>query len=136
MELTREVTIALAECTLLNCKKCKASKFCGSMSNNDIEKSLASALLAEIDKPKVWDGAPEYAGMAMVTFAKSAKESSTVWSKVYYRELPKSRAREIAEEAAKKIRDYDYFHEAVDIKQTVAGIIESAILRDREERKE
>ena len=128
MELTREVTIALAECTLLNCKKCKASKFCGSMSNNDIEKSLASALLAEIDKPKVWDGAPEYAGMAMVTFAKSAKESSTVWSKVYYRELPKSRAREIAETTMKLYISND------DSKLT--DLIEAAILRDREERKE
>ena len=68
------------------------------MSNNDIEKSLASALIAEMDNPKVWNGAPEYAGMAMVTFAKSAKESATIWSKLYTRELPKSRAREIAEE--------------------------------------
>ena len=62
--------------------------------------SLACSLLAEMDKPKVWDGSPDNAIMAQVHFYKAPKTYATPAAipKVYTRELPKSRAREIAEE--------------------------------------
>jgi hypothetical protein len=65
---------------------------------------LASTLLAEMDKPKVWDGAPENAVIAQVHFYKAAKTYATpsATPMVYTRERPKSRAREIAEEERKR----------------------------------
>lgn len=68
---------------------------------------LASALLAEMDKPKVWDGAPENAVIAQVHFYKAAKTYATPSAipMVYTRERPMSRAREIAEEAWRSFRD-------------------------------
>lgn len=63
-------------------------------------RSMAKQLLAEMDKPKVWDGAPDYAGRATVTFEKGGSDNTTIWSKVYTRELPKTRIDEIAEDFA------------------------------------
>jgi hypothetical protein len=63
---------------------------------------LATALLAEMDKPKVWDGAPEWVNAARVRFFVNDRNDghSEVFSGTYTRELPKTRARQIAEDIA------------------------------------
>jgi hypothetical protein len=87
---------------------------------------LAKQLLAEMDKPKVWDSAPEWATKADITW--SAKTHYSGVFKSYTRELPKSRIDEIAEEAVDK-----YQRGAVGA-GSLTDIIKSAILKDREER--
>ena len=66
---------------------------------------LATALLEERAKPKVWDGAPEDAVSAVVTWCRSGE---IVGSVSYNRELPKTRARIIAEEIVRGINDEIY----------------------------
>lgn len=86
---------------------------------------LASALLSEMDKPKVWDRAPENAIIAQVHFYKAAKTYATPSAipMVYTRERPKSRAREIAEEERKRA-----FGEAKAIID-IADYVEAGILK-------
>jgi len=64
------------------------------------KRELASALIAEMDKPKVWDGAPEWATDARIrwTDRNGVTGHNDMYSQLYTRELPKTRAREIAEE--------------------------------------
>ena len=57
---------------------------------------LATALLEERAKPKVWDGAPEWATSAEV-FWESQAQGKRRTGPVFTRELPKTRARQIAE---------------------------------------
>lgn len=87
---------------------------------------LAKQLLAEMDKPKVWENAPEWATKADITW--SAKTHYSGVYKEYTRELPKTRIDEIAEEAVDK-----YKRGAVNAGD-LKDIIKSAILKDREER--
>ena len=67
--------------------------------NNDcsrrVARELATALLAERAKPKVWDGAPEWADRADVSYKGNVKGKINM--SIYTRELPKTRARQIAE---------------------------------------
>ena len=72
--------------------------------NNDcsrrVARELATALLAEMDKPKVWDGAPDWAKSARVMWSDTCKNepaNRSDYSPRYTRELPKTRARQIAE---------------------------------------
>jgi hypothetical protein len=52
-----------------------------------------------MDNPKVWDGAPDNAGFASVNFCKESGVPLQFGKTMFYtRELPKSRARVIAEE--------------------------------------
>ena len=60
-------------------------------------RDLARSLLAEMDKPKVWTNAPDNATHAEVWFA-NADLVSNGPVKIYTREPPKSRERQIAEE--------------------------------------
>lgn len=61
-------------------------------------KIMAQMLLAEMDKPGVWDNAPEWATKAVVNW--SAKTHYSGIYHEYTRELPKSPVREIAEKWA------------------------------------
>ena len=65
-------------------------------------RKLATALLEEMDKPKVWDGAPKWVNAARVRFFVNDRNDghSEVFSETYTRELPKTRARIMAEEIA------------------------------------
>jgi hypothetical protein len=69
--------------------------------NNDcsrrVARELAAALLEERAKPKVWDGAPEWAKVAHVGWYENNEQKQTLCCKCYTRELPKTRARIIAE---------------------------------------
>jgi hypothetical protein len=68
-------------------------------------RELCRALLAEMDKQKddVWKDAPNNATKASVCYHTNI--SGYIGQKTYTRELPKSRAREIAEEAWRSFRD-------------------------------
>ena len=87
--------------------------------------TIAKQLLAEMDKPGVWDGAPEWATKAVINW--SAKTHYSGVYKEYTRTLPKSRIDEIAEEAEDKYR-----RGAVGA-GSLTDIIKSAILQARKE---
>ena len=110
MELTRE-------------EVCKYAVFA---TDKDVSR-FAKALLAEMDKPKVWDNAPEWATKAVVNWSAPTHYSGVY--KEYTRELPKSRIDEIAEEAVDK-----YQRGAVGA-GSLTDIIKSAILKYAEENK-
>ena len=116
MELTREQIEKLANPTRIESLYYYESCFVA---------ELAKQLLAEMDKPKVWDGANERATAVTVNHSQSGVILS---HKCYTRELPKSRIDEIADEAVDK-----YQRGAVGA-GSLTDIIKSAILKDREER--
>ena len=98
-ELTREVLEAIVNCNGDgDCRLGSAKNFC----NNKI---LATALLEERAKPKVWDGAPEWVNAARVRFFVNDRNDghSEVFSETYRRELPKTRARKYAENLYRKL---------------------------------
>ena len=92
-ELTREVLEAMVKCDTI-CSRCKAVKLCSEGIFNTL-RILATALLEERAKPKVWDGAPEWADRADVSYKGNVKGKINI--SIYTRELPKPRARQIAE---------------------------------------
>jgi predicted metal-dependent RNase len=93
-ELTNEVLEAMVNCDG-ECIGCLAQSVCDAVG---IKRSLATALLEERAKPKVWDGAPEDATVAEVTFQRDCGELLENLSyETYNREPPKTRARQIAE---------------------------------------
>jgi len=98
-ELTREVVEAMAKCSKTSeCNRCGAYEFCKGKGWPFRFENLATALLEEMDKPKVWDGAPEDALQARITWL--TKNDVCIGPKTYTRELPKTRARIMAEEIA------------------------------------
>ena len=125
-EFTRDVLEGMTKCNTTNCcSRCSAHSYCKTHVLVQKTADLARALLAEIDKPKVWDGAPDNAIIAQVHFYKAAKTYATPTAvpEVYTRELPKSRARVIAEEARTR-----YERGAVGA-GSLDDVIESAILK-------
>ena len=93
-ELTNEVLEAIKDCDNRECTSCPAKSVC-----MGVEPKLATALLEERAKPKVWDGAPEWVNAARVRFFGNDRNDghSEVFSETYRREIPKTRARQIAE---------------------------------------
>ena len=90
-ELTNEVLEEMKKCRL-DCPSCSVNEVC----SKNLQ-ALATALLEERAKPKVWDGAPEWAKVALVGWYENNEQKQTLCCKCYTRELPKSRARQIAE---------------------------------------
>lgn len=91
-------------------------------------RAMAKQLLAEMDKPKVWDGAHEWQDRARVKhYSNSALCAMDETFKDYTRTLQKSRIDEIAEEAEDKYR-----RGAVGA-GSLTDIIKSAILQARKE---
>jgi hypothetical protein len=97
MELTRELIEAFAKCSDTRCEDCneRAKRLCNETGAVSQMETIAIALLAEMDKPKVWDGAPDDCTHCQVNFIRHMR---AIHSVVYTRELPKSRERQIAEE--------------------------------------
>ena len=98
-ELTNEVLEAIKKCKF-DCTLRGANGVC---SNYDWNQKLATALLEERAKPKVWDGAPEWAKSARVMWSDTCKNEPANrgdYSPRYTRELPKTRTRIMAEEIA------------------------------------
>ena len=96
-ELTNEVLEAIKKCKF-NCTLRGANGVC---SNYDWNQKLATALLEERAKPKVWDGAPEWAKSARVMWSDTCKNEPANrgdYSPRHTRELPKTSIDEIADE--------------------------------------
>ena len=96
-ELTREVLEAIKK-SKFDCTLRGANGVC---SNYDWNQRLATALLEERAKPKVWDGAPEDAIQAQITWF--TENGGFTGIKTYNRELPKTRARKYAENLYRKL---------------------------------
>jgi len=101
-ELTTEVLEAIVNCDG-ECIGCPVQSVCDAVG---IKRSLATALLEERAKPKVWDGAPDNAFRSIVNWYD--KSRGFIKSKVLTRELPKTRAQQIAEEIVRGINDEIY----------------------------
>ncbi|OPZ46270.1 MAG: hypothetical protein BWY95_01785 [Bacteroidetes bacterium ADurb.BinA104] len=97
-ELTNEVLEAMKKCKQ-DCPSCGAIGVCSKYGWQEMMQALATALLEERAKPKVWDGAPYWVNAARVRFFVNDRNDghSEVFSETYRRELPKTRARQIAE---------------------------------------
>ena len=134
MELTREQIITMSKCGNKGvCSLCFRNIECQLKTEDAIiANSLATALLAALDSPKVWDGAPEWATVAHIGWYKTNEQESTAYCKRYTRKPLKSRIDEIADEA---VGDRDGWKSKVNGKYAV-DIVKSAILKDREERGE
>lgn len=101
-ELTNEALEAMERCGEDigdQCTDCPAKRICHAFDALVRIKFLATALLEERAKPKVWDGAPEDATVAKVVFQRDCRELLENLSfEAYTRELPKTRIDEIADE--------------------------------------
>jgi len=95
-EMTNEVLEEMKKCGL-DCARC-GSEFCNKYDWQDIVQTLATALLEERARPKVWDKAPEWADRADVSYKGNVKGKINI--SIYTRELPKTRTRIMAEEIA------------------------------------
>lgn len=93
-ELTNEMLEVMKKCSF-SCALCDANRVCDKYDWQDTIQTLATALLADRAKPKMWDDAPEWATIADIFW--SDKTGATLGNKRYTRELPKTRARQIAE---------------------------------------
>ena len=127
-ELTREVLEAMVKCDTI-CSRCKAVKLCSEGIFNTL-RILATALLAEMDKPKVWDGAPEWANAARVRFCGNGKLCG---EREYTRELPKTRARQIAEQEGHRLAEIYGWNVAEEV--LVTNRMEAALTKYAEELK-
>lgn len=132
-ELTREVLEAIKKCNETHCNECLAVGVCCSEDDITIGQRLATALLAERAKPKVWDGAPEWVNAARVRFFVNDRNDghSEVFSETYRRELPKTRARIIAEEEGQGLAKKNGWSVAAGA--LVANVVEAALNKYAEE---
>ena len=124
-ELTREVLEAIIDCDDRVCSDCPAQNVC----TVGRDQALATALLEERAKPKVWDGAPEWATNGRVYWTNGFDKE--MYSKLYTRELPKTRARQIAEQEGYRLAEIHGWNAAG--KELVTNAMESAIKRYAEE---
>ncbi len=126
-ELTNEVLEAMAGCKG-GCPMCEAREVC---LGNRLKQFniLATALLEERARPKVWDGAPEDALQAQVTWF--TKNGGFTGIKTYTRELPKTRARQIAEQEGHELAKKYGWNDAA--KELVTNVMESALNKYAEE---
>ena len=96
-ELTNEVLEAVKNCNETSCNECLAMDVCCLNNMIPIGQRLATDLLEERAKPKVWDGAPAWATIGRVCW--TGKKHGEAYSKLYHRELPKTRIDEIIDES-------------------------------------
>ena len=127
-ELTNEVLEAMTKCKE-NCPSCGAYKLCSKCSWQEMMQALATALLEERAKPKVWDGAPDNAFRSIVNWYD--KNRGFIKSKVLTRELPKTRARQIAEQEGYGLAEKYGWNEAA--KELVTNVMEAALNKYAEE---
>ena len=125
-ELTNEAPEAVVNCDdREECVGCPAQSVCAVGRNQ----ALAAALLEERAKPKVWDGAPDNAYRSIVNWYD--KSRGFIKSKVLTRELPKTRARQIAEQEGQGLaKKYGW---SVAAGALVANVVEAAITKYAEE---
>ena len=127
-ELTNEALEAVVNCDdREECIGCPAQSVCAVGRNQ----ALAAALLEERAKPKVWDGAPDNAFRSIVNWYD--KSRGFIKSKVLTRELPKTRARQIAEQEGHGLAEKYGWNAAA--KELVTNKIEAALNKYAEELK-
>ena len=126
-ELTNELLEAMARCEA-SCSLCKALEVCMGDRFKQFN-ILATALLEERAKPKVQDGAPDNAFRSIVNWYD--KNRGFIKSKVLTRELPKTRARQIAEQERYGLAEKYGWNEAA--KELVTNKIEAALNKYAEE---
>jgi hypothetical protein len=97
-------------------------------------REIIDQLIAEIEKPKVWDGAPDWATFAIKGFGNDNGQLSCLGR--INRTLPKTRAREIAEEEAEEVRAILGLGLSAPEKKELIDLFESAILRREKELEE
>lgn len=126
-ELTNEVLEAMAGCDE-GCPMCEARDVC---LGNRLKQFniLATALLEERAKPKAWDEAPDDAIQAQITWF--TENGGFTGIKTYTRELPKTRARQIAEQEGHGLAEKYGWNAAA--KELVTNRIESALNKYAEE---
>ena len=127
-ELTDELLEAMKKCDGA-CFKCLAKEYCAKAHITSSRQELAAALLEERAKPKVWDGAPEWATNGRVYWTNGFDKE--MYSKLYTRELPKTRARQIAEQEGYRLAEIHGWNAAG--KELVTNAMESAINKYAEE---
>ena len=124
-ELTNEVLEAIVNCDG-ECIGCTAQSVCDAVG---IKRSLATALLEERAKPKddVWKNAPHWAKGACVIWddGEGQKFTRLYNSERYTRELPKSRARQIAEQEGHGLAEKYGWNASA--KELVTNVMESAL---------
>ena len=114
-ELTREVLESMKSCDGTSCDRCEAEAYCEEMCWDVIVQNLATALLEEMDKPKVWDGAPKGTEYIVVGFYSNEKPLAPLKVVTCNREPPKTRARIMAEEISDKLNNAPRYKNEVDI---------------------
>ena len=92
-ELTNEMLEVMKKCSF-NCALCDANGVCDKYDWQDTIQTLATALLEERAKPKVFEGIPDNVLSAQVSWY----QNSIFKQKAYNREPPKTRIDEIADE--------------------------------------
>ena len=127
-ELTNKVLEAMKKCSH-NCLTCSAYDFCSNHDWQHIMQALATALLEERARPKddVWKNAPYWAKGACIIWddGEGQKYTRLYNSERYTRELPKSRARQIAEQEGHGLaKKYGWNASA---KELVINVMESAL---------
>lgn len=121
-ELTREVLESMRQCLNYEaCGECPVDGICPGIYM--ATPKLSTALLEEMDKPKVWYGAPENAHTAMVVWY--GEDGSTTHSQDFTREIPKTRARQIAEKEGRGLAEKYGWNAAA--KELVTNVMESAL---------
>ena len=117
-------------CDYNRINECPAHAYCKGASQINVypcqgKLTAAGAYLGTITEkePSVWDGAPEWAVEATVYWKSRDNKYVSAWSKIYTRELPKTKARKIAE---KYSGDTERMHPMIDGKRAV-DVIEQAI---------
>jgi hypothetical protein len=126
-ELTNEVLEAIKRCSETSCSECLAVDVCCSKDDITIGERLATALIEERARPKVWKFAPITADCAVVYYYVG---NTFFGEKTYTRELPKTRARKDAEELFDELS-----FQCLGRKQGIDAI-ESALIKYAEELKE
>ena len=123
-ELTNEVLEAMKKCDL-DCALCDAIGVCDKYGLREIMQALAAALLEERAKPNVWDGAPDWAKIGRVYWTSGYDEEA--YSKLYHRELPKTRARQIAEKEGRGLAEKYSWNASA--KELVTNVMEAALTK-------
>lgn len=127
-ELTDEVLEALGSCMNTCGDDCKARGVC-LPGQSYVRRKLATALLEERAKPKFWDWAPDNAGRGFVNWFD--KNGVFIDNGTFTRELPKTRARQIAEQEGHGLAEKYGWNAAA--KELVTNKIEAALNKYAEE---
>lgn len=127
-ELTNEVLEAIKKCEHY-CPTCSANEVCSKYDWKEMRQALATALLEERAKRTVWDAAPDNAFQAQIRWFDKTGGFSGI--KVYLRELPKTRARQIAEQEGRGLAEKYGWNASA--KELVTSVMESALNKYAEE---